>query len=387
MAEVLVRQESSTTIPMPVLSIGVARPPGPRRSRGHARSVDREKGALLDVLIANRPMLVNLARGFVGCASLAEDVVHDVFIKLVDFPDQEAVRQPVAYVTRMVRNASIDAFRRQSLENTYHADEDDGLHVPSPEPSPEAALLVRDGSITRLVTSPARRAAQTTSVLKGAFDLAGRPLVRTEDARLVEIDMGAWAGLTHAEVAASWPDASAAIARGDDVRRGDGGETLAEATARVEAGVRDAVSSATPGESVLVVTHGAVIRGVTGALAGLTPQTVRTSFRSIDNCHWVTLVERRDDGRAEAQRLLDHVLAAHAQLGEQLVVVGTGGGGGAHACWLLSVSVWEAGEEEPERLKKALTGSLRSLRLRRASSLPLMSVLVIFKNATAKTKT
>ncbi len=96
MAEVLVRQESSTTIPMPVLSIGVARPPGPRRSRGHARSVDREKGALLDVLIANRPMLVNLARGFVGCASLAEDVVHDVFIKLVDFPDQEAVRQPVA---------------------------------------------------------------------------------------------------------------------------------------------------------------------------------------------------------------------------------------------------------------------------------------------------
>lgn len=161
-----------------------------------------------------------------------------------------------------------------------------------------AALLVRDGSITRLVTSPARRAAQTTSVLKGAFDLAGRPLVRTDDARLVEIDMGAWAGLTHAEVAARWPDASAAIARGDDVRRGDDGETLAEATARVEAGVRDAVSLATPGESVLVVTHGAVIRGVAGALAGLTPQTVRTSFRSIDNCHWVTLVERRDGGWA-----------------------------------------------------------------------------------------
>jgi RNA polymerase sigma-70 factor (ECF subfamily) len=106
--------------------------------------VNWEKGTLLDVLIEHRLMLVNLARGFVGCASLAEDVVHDVFIKLVDFPDQDAVRQPVAYVTRMVRNASIDAFRRQSLENTYHADEDDGLHVPSPEPSPEAALLVRD---------------------------------------------------------------------------------------------------------------------------------------------------------------------------------------------------------------------------------------------------
>ncbi|MEZ0601052.1 RNA polymerase factor sigma-70 [Paraburkholderia sp. IW21] len=139
MAEVLIRRGRSTAIPMSVLSA-----PDPQLTRRHARSVDWEKGALLDVLIANRPMLVNLARGFVGCAGLAEDVVHDVFIKLIDFPDQDAVRQPVAYVTRMVRNASIDAFRRQSLENTYHADEDDGLHVPSPEPSPEAALLVRD---------------------------------------------------------------------------------------------------------------------------------------------------------------------------------------------------------------------------------------------------
>ncbi|HYS66356.1 MAG TPA: RNA polymerase factor sigma-70 [Paraburkholderia sp.] len=131
-------------MPMPVLSAGTACPPAPRRARSLARSVDWEKGALLGVLIANRPMLVNLAQGFVRCASLAEDVVHDVFLKLVDFPDQEAVRQPVAYVTRMVRNASIDAFRRQSLEDTYHADEDHGLHVPSPEPSPEAVLLVRD---------------------------------------------------------------------------------------------------------------------------------------------------------------------------------------------------------------------------------------------------
>ncbi|MEA3086288.1 MAG: hypothetical protein QOC89_3985 [Paraburkholderia sp.] len=144
MAEVLIRREPSTAIPMSVFNAGVAHPPRQRRARSQSRAVDLEQDTLLGVLIANRPMLVNLARGFVGCASLAEDVVHDVFIKLVDFPDQDAVRQPLAYVTRMVRNASIDAFRRQSLENTYHADEDDGLHVPSPEPSPEAVLLVRD---------------------------------------------------------------------------------------------------------------------------------------------------------------------------------------------------------------------------------------------------
>jgi RNA polymerase sigma factor (sigma-70 family) len=144
MAEVFVRQQSSTAIPMSVLNAGVARPSEQRRAGSRARSVDWGKGALLDVLVANRPMLVELARGFVGCASLAEDVVHDVFVKLIDFRDQDAVRQPVAYVTRMVRNASIDVVRRQSLESTYHADNDDGLHVPSLEPSPEAALLVRD---------------------------------------------------------------------------------------------------------------------------------------------------------------------------------------------------------------------------------------------------
>lgn len=101
-------------------------------------------GPLLDILIANRPMFVNVARGFVGCASRAEDVVHDVFLKLADLPGQDGVRQPIAYVMRMVRNASIDACRRQNLENIYHADEDSGLDMPSSAPSPEAALELRD---------------------------------------------------------------------------------------------------------------------------------------------------------------------------------------------------------------------------------------------------
>ncbi|MEO6919221.1 MAG: RNA polymerase factor sigma-70 [Collimonas sp.] len=101
-------------------------------------------GPLLDILIANRPLFVKAARSFVGCMSRAEDVVHDVFLKLVDLPGQDVVRQPIAYVMRMVRNAAIDACRRQNLENIYHADEDSGLDMPSQEPSPEAALVVRD---------------------------------------------------------------------------------------------------------------------------------------------------------------------------------------------------------------------------------------------------
>ncbi|AJY11658.1 RNA polymerase factor sigma-70 [Burkholderia dolosa] len=137
MAEVLERPAAAAANPF----FG-SRPESPPRPRRAAEP--RAQGALLDVLIAHRAMLVNVARGFVGCASRAEDVVHDVFVKLVEFPNQDAVRQPVAYVTRMVRNAAIDACRRQNLENVYHTEEDDGFDVPSPEPTPEAALMTRD---------------------------------------------------------------------------------------------------------------------------------------------------------------------------------------------------------------------------------------------------
>ncbi len=99
-------------------------------------------------------MPVNMARGFVGCTSRAEDVVHDVFIKLIDFPKQDDVHQPAAYVARMVRNASIDACRYQSLENIYHADEEDGLDVPSPACMPEA-LAARSGGATPIADSRA----------------------------------------------------------------------------------------------------------------------------------------------------------------------------------------------------------------------------------------
>ncbi|SAK43700.1 extracytoplasmic-function sigma-70 factor [Caballeronia hypogeia] len=99
---------------------------------------------LLELAIANRQMLVNMARGVVGCASRAEDVVHDVFVNLIDLPQHDGVRQPMGYLARMVRNASIDACRRQNLENTYRADEEDGLDVPSQESTPEACVQARD---------------------------------------------------------------------------------------------------------------------------------------------------------------------------------------------------------------------------------------------------
>ncbi|WP_310731609.1 sigma factor, partial [Burkholderia pseudomultivorans] len=95
MTDVLERPVAATANPF--LGSYPDLPPRPA-PRARKAAEPRAQGALLDVLIAHRAMLVNVARGFVGCASRAEDVVHDVFIKLVEFPNQDAVRQPVAYV-------------------------------------------------------------------------------------------------------------------------------------------------------------------------------------------------------------------------------------------------------------------------------------------------
>ncbi|CAN7280966.1 RNA polymerase factor sigma-70 [Trinickia sp. LjRoot230] len=125
---------------------GVERQQATSAPRSTPASVNGERcgGLLLDVLIEHRRALVNLARSFVGCVSRAEDVVHDVFVKLTAFPNQDAIRQPAAYVARMVRNASIDACRRQTLENIWHAGEEEGLEVASSAPTPESALLTRE---------------------------------------------------------------------------------------------------------------------------------------------------------------------------------------------------------------------------------------------------
>ncbi|SAL44853.1 extracytoplasmic-function sigma-70 factor [Caballeronia peredens] len=138
----------ASTSPPPSSNLSLSaywRPPVTRAApKPPPRESEAAGSSLLDLAVANRQMLVNIARGVVGCASRAEDVVHDVFVSLIDLRQQDGVRQPMGYIARMVRNASIDACRRQSLENTYRADEEDGLDVPSQELTPEARVQARD---------------------------------------------------------------------------------------------------------------------------------------------------------------------------------------------------------------------------------------------------
>ena len=75
------------------------------------------------------------------------------------------------------------------------------------------------------------------------------------DARLRETDVGPWQGLTHDEVEAAWPGYL------DEHRRPDGFEPYDDAAARMIAAFVD-IADRSPGEEVLVISHGGSIRAV-----------------------------------------------------------------------------------------------------------------------------
>ena len=143
-----------------------------------------------------------------------------------------------------------------------------------------------------IVCSDLTRARDTARYLA---DLTGLPL--DVDARLREIDVGEWCGLTRAEIEARFPATYAAWLAGEDVRR-EGGETLAEVTVRAAAAVRERLDATTEGPLV-VVSHGGTSRAVVLSLLGL-PVSFGTAFAALGNARWASLVRRGPGWRLTA---------------------------------------------------------------------------------------
>ena len=147
-------------------------------------------------------------------------------------------------------------------------------------------------------SSDLARAAETADVVAGA---CGLTVVR--DPRLREYDVGERGGLTMAEFELKLPDAHAAwVAAGgwsDNAGTVAGSESTADVLARMEPALRTALSSLGPGETGIVVGHGASLRAAISALLGWEPSTIET-VRGLANCGWATL---EDSGRAGALRL------------------------------------------------------------------------------------
>jgi broad specificity phosphatase PhoE len=121
-----------------------------------------------------------------------------------------------------------------------------------------AARHLAGEPLAGLYASDLQRALETARIVGEPHGLA--PVT---DARLRELDIGAWGGLTRDEIGSRWPEALAAFDAGGPDARAVGGETRAELARRVHAALTE-LAARHVGDSVAVVAHGGVLAAITG---------------------------------------------------------------------------------------------------------------------------
>ncbi len=169
-----------------------------------------------------------------------------------------------------------------------------------------------------IVHSPLLRAARTAEIIAAAVRTStGRPSIplRRADAGLAEVGMGAWEGLTIAEVDARWPAEHAAWRADAQGTTPPGGEPLRAGNDRVRAALpgllgRLEARAEGPGGRPwsIVVAHGGILRLVSFALLDLPLDR----FWVLPFALAAVTVIDLDDGRASlrAHNLVEHLMGA-----------------------------------------------------------------------------
>ena len=150
----------------------------------------------------------------------------------------------------------------------------------------KAAPLVAAYDPEVLVASDLARARVTAERVGEAVGMPVRL-----DPRLREIDVGEWQGVTTAEVRGRDPELLKAMGRGEDVRRGRTGETVADLATRVRAALDDVVAELSPGRVAVVVCHGVAARAGVASLVGFDQMQAQQVLWGLDNCHWAVVAE------------------------------------------------------------------------------------------------
>jgi RNA polymerase sigma-70 factor (ECF subfamily) len=114
---------------------------------------------LVQAFVTHRPLLRRAACRWVGDRDVADDVVQDACMKLMQCREAACIEQPVAYCMRVVHHLCIDHLRRRRMEQNVFADEADGADVHTPAGSPEHVAIGREHLLClerRLRTLPSR---------------------------------------------------------------------------------------------------------------------------------------------------------------------------------------------------------------------------------------
>jgi len=141
-----------------------------------------------------------------------------------------------------------------------------------------AAAVLASYPPARVIASDLRRAAATADHVAGAAGLTA-----AYDARLREIHVGAFSGLTKHQVVERF-------GHGPYDHSAHGGESDADVLARFLPALDDAVAATSAGETTVVVAHGAALRiGLRGFLGW--PESTVPALGALDNCGWIVLEE------------------------------------------------------------------------------------------------
>lgn len=98
---------------------------------------------LEDIFVNQRPRLCCVAARVLGNADQADDVVQDAYLKISEATTLFEVKQPISYVSRVVRNLAIDRCRRSAFESTLFAKEEEGEAASYASHSPEVIAIDR----------------------------------------------------------------------------------------------------------------------------------------------------------------------------------------------------------------------------------------------------
>ncbi|MCX6395585.1 MAG: histidine phosphatase family protein [Propionibacteriales bacterium] len=143
---------------------------------------------------------------------------------------------------------------------------------------------------TVLWSSDLARARQTAAEVAAATDLSPR-----FDARLREFDVGERAGLDVAEFADRFPESYASWKAGHITGGVPGAETPEQVIDRMVPALTEIWSAIEPGETTVVISHGACLKVALVAFLGW-PAELGRSLRGLDNCGWVVLEPGPDGG-------------------------------------------------------------------------------------------
>lgn len=101
---------------------------------------------MLDLYLSHRSELVNYASNILGNRTHAEDVVQEAYLRFDAAANDRAVREPLPYLYRIVRNLSLDVRRRarQDRDRLVSGAEAIVARIHEERPSPEVDAATKE---------------------------------------------------------------------------------------------------------------------------------------------------------------------------------------------------------------------------------------------------